>query len=231
MKTYFFTFAFLILAHTAFGQQIKSKNVEFEDLVTLLAAAGYELFSYDITEMLNVRYDIIFVRKEFETGNIEIATSILHVVSNKVLLTDFPESSWQEIIDAVDILDTETQAIYLAEKINFGFYPSDNDSIKRILINVPTIGNINVPLKMRALIMEDLDKKFFSYYTRSFKIETFEENKFIPLILFGSSWKDDNIYRFCGENEIEPDMSSEILKKIPHYYVIGVKFVKETITE
>jgi hypothetical protein len=47
--------------------------------------------------------------------------------------------------------------------------------------------------------------------------------------LFGSSWYDErfNIYRFCGENEINPDMSSEILKDVPHYYVIGVKFNKK----
>ena len=29
------------------------------------------------------------------------------------------------------------------------------------------------------------------------------------------------VYRFCGEREINPDMSSEILKDVPHYYGFG----------
>ncbi|MBR4729229.1 MAG: DUF5041 domain-containing protein, partial [Prevotella sp.] len=28
--------------------------------------------------------------------------------------------------------------------------------------------------------------------------------------------------RFCGENTIKPDLSSDILKYVPHYYIIGV---------
>ncbi|MCL2502285.1 MAG: DUF5041 domain-containing protein, partial [Bacteroidales bacterium] len=75
----------------------------------------------------------------------------------------------------------------------------------------------------------DSDKAFFSYNTRPFKISEFKEDEFIPLILLGSSWYDEryNVFRFCGEKQIEPDMSSEILKDVPHYYVIGVRFVKK----
>lgn len=30
----------------------------------------------------------------------------------------------------------------------------------------------------------------------------------------------------CGAKEIDPDMSTDILKDTPHYYVIGVIFTK-----
>ncbi len=48
----------------------------------------------------------------------------------------------------------------------------------------------------------------------------------IPLILYGSAWLDEkyNIIRFCGEKEIDPEMKAEILKDIPHYYIIGIEF-------
>ena len=77
--------------------------------------------------------------------------------------------------------------------------------------------------------MKDSDKKHFNYHTRPFIIEAFEVDKFIPLVLFGSSWYDErfNVIRFCGEREIDPDLSSEILKDVPHYYVLGIKFVKK----
>jgi hypothetical protein len=229
MKRIFIISCMLVLSCAAFGQQIKTKNVELDDLITLLGASGYELFSYDITEMLNERYDITIVKKEFDAGK-EVTSSNLTMVPNKRLLTDFPESQWQAALDAgITIIDPETKAIAHAEKINFGFSPSDNDSTKFMQINVPDLTRMRNPLKLRGLPMKDSDKKFFGYNTRPFKIETFKEGEFIPLILFGSSWYDErfNAYRFCGEREIDPDMSSEILKDVPHYYVIGVKFVKK----
>ena len=48
------------------------------------------------------------------------------------------------------------------------------------------------------------------------------------MVLFGSMWWDEkaNVHRFCGANEIDRDMSTDILKYIPHYYVIGIKVSK-----
>ena len=68
-------------------------------------------------------------------------------------------------------------------------------------------------------------KKLYMYSARPFKTGEFTTDRFIPLVLLGSAWYDKNIgfYRFCGENEIDPDMSSEILKHIPHYYIIGIE--------
>ena len=218
----------MVLSYSANSQQINKKDVVLDDFITLLNASGYELFSYDISDMLNERYDITIVRKEFEAGK-EISSSNLNVFPNKMLLTDYPETSFQEVIEAgFSIIDPDTQAIAHAEKISFGFYPSDNDSTKFMQINIPIIGSMSLPLKLRGLPRKGSEEKYFSYNTRPFKLKTFEVNEFIPLILYGSSWYEEkfNIYRFCGENEIEPDMSSEILKDVPYYYVIGVKFVK-----
>ena len=229
MKKIFILSCALVLSCAAFCQQIKNKNVELDELFTLLNSSGYELFSYDISEMLNERYDIVFVKKEYSAGK-EIESSNLTMVSNKRLLTDFPESQWQEAIDAgITIIDPETKAIAHAEKISFGFSPSDNDSTKFMQINIPELTRMRCPLKLNGLPTKDSNKKFYSYNTRPFKIGTFKEDLFIPLILFGSSWYDErfNIYRFCGEREIDPDMSSEILKDVPHFYVIGVKFIKK----
>jgi len=184
MKNLFIITCILFLSCTAFGQQIKSKNVELDDLIALLASSGYELFSYDISEMLNERYDITFIQKEFEAGN-EIASSNLTMMPNKRLLTDIPESFRQEFIDAGRIIDPKTQAISHIEKITFGFSPF-NDSTKFIQIsesNRPIMGR---SLKLRGLTTKDSDKMFFYYHTRPFKLNVFKEDEFIPLILFGS---------------------------------------------
>ena len=217
-----------LLSCAAFGQQIKKKNAELEDFFSLLGAAGYEIFSYDISEMLKERYNITFVKKEFSAGK-EIESLDLTTVPNKRLLTEFPESQWQKIIDEGRVIDQETQAIAHVEKIFFGFYPSGNDSTKLMHINVPGFTRMNGKITLKGLVQKDSDNLLFFYNTRPFKISEFKENEFIPLVLLASGWFDEkfNIFRFCGEREIEPDMSSEILKEIPHHYVLGVKFTKK----
>ncbi len=229
MKKIFIISCMLVLSCAAFGQQIKHKNVELDDFITLLGASGYELFSFDVTEMLNERYDIVFIKKEFLAGK-EIESSNLTMVSNKNFLTGFPESQWQKIIEEGRLIDSKTQAIEHVEKFNLGFYPSGNDSTKLMQINVPDVMiKHRITFKLKGHTVKGSDKLFFSYHTRPFKINGFKEDEFIPLILLGSSWYDErfNVYRFCGEREIEPDMSSEMLKDVPHHYVIGVKFVKK----
>ena len=220
----------MLLSYTAFGQEIKSKNAELDDLLTLLRASGYELFSFDITDMLKERYDIVFVSKEYDkNGEINSRNLNFIPVSNKTLLTDFPESQWQTAIDEGLIIDPETKAIAYAEKVSFGFYPSGNDSIKYLQIQIPNFIYTRTTANLRGLPMKDSDKKFFNYQTRPFKISTFKEDTFIPLVLYGSMWFDErfNIFRFCGEREIDPNMSSEILKDVPHYYVFGFIFRKK----
>lgn len=48
-------------------------------------------------------------------------------------------------------------------------------------------------------------------------------------MLVGSAWYDPHIemFRFCGESEIAPDLSQEIVSHVPHFYVIGVETKKE----
>ena len=47
-------------------------------------------------------------------------------------------------------------------------------------------------------------------------------------VALASFWFDEkySVIRFCGAKEIDPDMSTEILKDTPHYYVIGVTLTK-----
>ena len=229
MKKIFIISCMVVLSCAAFGQQIKNKNVELDDLLTLLQASGYELFNFDITEMLNEQYNIEITSKEYVKGGEEITSKNFASTSNKRLMTDFPESQWQKIIDDGRIIDTETKAIAHAEKIAIGLYPSGNDTTVRLQINIPNFTGMGTSYNLRGLPVKDSDKKFYRYYTRPFKIEAFKEDAFIPLILYGSMWYDERfgVFRFCGEKEIDPDMSSEILKDVPHYYVLGVKFVRK----
>ena len=82
----------------------------------------------------------------------------------------------------------------------------------------------------RLLMLRDcrVDKSHrkLDYNIMPFKVDGFEKGKFVPLVLYAAPWWDENyeICRFCGKNELSPDMTSELLKDSPHYFVIGVKF-------
>lgn len=206
-KSLLIAIALICFSCSAFGQEIKSKNAELEDLLTLLKSAGYELFSFDISDMLEEQYNITLTCKEYNKEG-EIESNNLYSVQNKRIFTDFAA---------------------LAEKITFGFYPAKNDSTVFLQIDIPNISTLIRPINLKGLPKKDSDEKSYSYSTRPFEISVFEENKFIPLVLYGSMWWDEKYqtYRFCGESEINPDMSTEILKNIPHYYVFGITFTRK----
>lgn len=88
-------------------------------------------------------------------------------------------------------------------------------------------GGITPKVNLRPL---EQDAKNYHYQSRPFKLTEFQPNVDIPLMLYGSAWYDEKskVHRFCGENEIDPDMSTEILKYIPHYYIVGIRLIETT---
>lgn len=218
----------LLAAATVCGQQIRSRAVGFDDFRTLLEAAGYEAFGFDLTEFLSGedRYDMAVYIKEYEEGR-EIHSRKIPCGPNKVLVTDFPEESRGEI--ARDrMADPEAGVYTQAEGLTIGFYPSGVDSTKMLNIRIPEMREANQRLTLRSITSAS-GYTLTRYYTRPFVVDSFESGKFIPLVFFGSMWFDakHNLFRFCGENEIVPDLSSEIVGNIPHFYVIGIEFTEK----
>lgn len=228
MKKLLLVVCSLFLAASVSGQQIKSQSVGFDDFRVLLEAAGYEMFSFDLTQLLEGtgRYDITVSIKEYESGK-EIHARNFPCGPNKLLVTDFPEESRGEIAPE-EMADPRAGIYVQAEKLSIGFYPSGTDSTKMLNISIPDLREANQRLKLRS-ITSTSGLTLTKYRTRPFKIDSFESGKFIPLVFLGSMWFDakSNLFRFCGDNEIAPDLSSEIVGNVPHFYVIGVEFTKQ----
>ena len=115
----------------------------------------------------------------------------------------------------------------LDEKLVIGFAPSGNDSTAIYTFNFSEGRGFNGRLKLRAIYApEEPTKSRYSYESRPFElVPPFEKGKFIPLVLYGSYWyePETGVSRFCGESIIKPDLSSDIVKSIPHFYVLGIK--------
>lgn len=216
----------LFLASSVFGQQIKSREAGFEEFRTLLERTGYNAYSFDLTELLGDRYNITLSVKEYKDGK-EVKTTRKSLGSNKRMVTDFPEESRKKITPE-QMADPATQTYRQAEKLTIGFYPSGTDTLARLVYDIPTMTTMGDVLTLQGIEQPDA-KTLYWYHQRPFIIDSFEPGKFIPLVFYGSGWYDENVgcCRFCGESKIAADLSSEIVEKVPHFYVIGVEFTKK----
>lgn len=90
-------------------------------------------------------------------------------------------------------------------------------------------GGFNNMLKLQPVFAPEMPtKQAYRYESRPFElVAPVETGKVIPLVLFGSYWyeQETGVSRFCGEKVINPDLSSDIIKSIPHFYVLGIRII------
>lgn len=226
MSKLLLTICALCFSASVSGQQIKARESGFEEFRALFERAGYEAFSFDLSELLGDRYNMVMSIKEYAAGK-EVDSRRISLGSTKTMLTDFPEQSRAKVTREM-MADPDAGVYSQAEKLTIGFYPSEIDTLAQMQVNMPSMGRIHRRLELHAIEQPDA-KPLYWYNVRPFVIDAFEIGKFIPLVFYGSGWYDEcaNICRFCGEKEIAPDLSSEIVEKVPHFYVIGLEFTKK----
>lgn len=177
---------------------IKQRKAISDDYIPILEDAGYKVFSFDMQSLCSDTFSVSVKVNEYKNG--------------KLINNDSSE----------DFYCTTP----LAEKrLLIGFSPMQTDSIKKMIFRIGNIG-YSQPLIQYPISTPYGDE--FLYLARPFKITDFKEDEFIPLVMYGSYWYDEEqgCVRQCGEREILPDLSSDILNYIPHYYVIAIKITK-----
>lgn len=216
------------------GKVIKQSTATFSDYSSLLKESGYEVFPFDISSLSDGQYHITFKIKEYKDGK-KASDDFLGVnltFRNMTLVSDFSKKDQESI--KPEEMDVPERGIYKwGKKIVVGFTPAPNDSIRPMLLEIENMGACNARLPMLPQY-ENNDsikgKKLYMYITRPFKQQELKTGQFIPLVMYGSFWYDKKfgIHRCCGESVIDSDMSSEILKYIPHYYIIGIEVSEPT---
>ena len=231
----------LVIAALAFvgltmqAQEVKPIEASVEDYIALLNQNGYQAYSFDISPMKDTTYQVHFEVREYVADNLEPVSIQPYGrrLKNRTMVKDFfwRELSEEEVaeIKAASV-DYENGVYSRSEKITVGFLPCENDSTKVGRVFLDNQGNFGFSLKLKPINHYGAydNQVIYQYRTLPFKLSAFEEGKFIPLAAYTSFWFDAkyNIIRSCGATELDPDMSTEILKDTPHYYVIGVVFKK-----
>ena len=177
------------------AQILKMSEATFNDYVPLLNAKGYMAYSFDT--------------KDFKGKQLEPV--VMEYVDGKEAGSYLP----------FDV------SFPVGKKLVIGFAPSDADSLYVYSFLSDNGEGFTGKLMLKPVIVpREPAKQRYLYQSRP--IETgyaVDAGKFIPLALFGSYWwdADSGVFRFCGENIIKPDLSSDIIKYIPHFYILGIK--------
>lgn len=227
MKRIQFLGMILMMAVSALSQSIKTKKEVIEDYLPLLQASGYKAYSFDISEFLNDTYEITLKFNEY-VDSLGLVDTFGMPVHNRKMLSAFSEETQQRILKEGRAADPEKGIYSQSDKIMIGFFPTNTDSLYTLYLEVKDRQVIKWPLKLKGLVNPSNNQLEYHYTSRPFKMDKFEEGKFIPLVLFGSFWidKEYGSFRFCGDNEMDPDMSTVQIEYSPHYFVIGVEIRK-----
>ena len=216
-----------LTTQTVAGQvnyQVMPQQALAEDYVKLLNAVGYQTYSFDISSLADSTRILQFLCREYDHGTM-VGEKELFTVSNRIMISDFDEDDQKTIHESGMAYDEANDVLRASRKVLVGFTPLKNDSTERASLEVEDMGHVDFPLTVRPAVNTKTGDTNLDYKTRPFKVPEFQFDTFMPLCLYGSMWYDErfDIFRFCGEIELDPDMSSDMLKDIPHYYVIGVK--------
>ncbi len=204
-------------------KQIVRQDAVFEDYIPLLKKAGYNVFSFDISSLQDTLKAITVDVREYEYGKrTNYRGGYVHF-SNMKMISDFSEFDQEKIL-AEGLADAPERGIYrLAEKLTLAFSPGKNPSQVTMTASMRGMGTFVWPLHLRPLDLPSYESDSqYLYEYRPFELDSFVENEFIPLVLYGSFWKDGEIAHFCGEEVLSSDMSSDMISRIPHFYVVGI---------
>lgn len=235
MKRLLLLIGALFIAASVEAQEITPADVTFDDMRTVLESAGFASYAYDLRSFLqdDGSYEVAIRIKEYDGDRALDNDRVLHLGSTRLLLSDFPEETRAEIPDSM-LLDPERGIIREGGRLVLGRYPTGIDSISRWVFSLENGGRGSLQFDLKAVHAPD-QAPFYSYESRPFVMSGFESGRFIPLLLFGSMWYDAQagVFRFCGEREIDPDLTKGVIvKQVPHFYILGVELTaKQEATE
>lgn len=201
---------------------------DFDAYVSLLNDKGYVVRSYDISQLADTTYMLGLIVREYDGGKMihDGSERFNYMIRNRLMASGFSESARASLDPRKWPIRKRNRDSGL--KNQYRIIPL-NDSTLRVSMEIPETGASYQQLALRPQTHPATGQIQHNYRDRPFKVQEFQSDTFIPLLFVGSAWYDPEIgvFRFCGENEISPDLSEEIVSHIPHFYVVGIQAYKQ----
>lgn len=196
MKHYILSLALLLSCVFAGAQEIRPVKADVSDYVPLLQDAGFGIFAFDISSLNDNAYNISLVVSEYVNG---------------------------ELVSETESYEVESSLYKNPQKLTLGFSPK-SDSMRNVRLYVDDVRVAAKTLTLKPMTAPRYEGDIM-YDLLEFELSKIWVNAVTPLVLLGSYWYDEpfKTVRFYGDEDRTIEMSSPIMKLIPHCYVLGIK--------
>lgn len=199
------------LAFSCFQQEKNPKTfsfyepIETENIVDALTYADLYIFNHHLGEL----------EKDFTVSLIVEEWKNQQLINSDMLFSVSLSSSVPEDIEKVNKLPAKVRT-----KIE-----PQNDSIV-----VAAVALNDVAKSFHIYLTETYDRiKYVPYFPIRYADKTWQTDKNIPLVFYGSMWldKEYDFYRFSNRSYLtgreDDEVRQELLSSSPHYYIIGCR--------
>lgn len=196
MKRIVFAVILLFQFIIASAQVIKPLMTEASDYVPMLRDAGFGVYAFDISSLNENAYNVSLVVSEYVNG---------------------------ELVSETESYEVESSLYKNPQKLTLGFSPK-SDSMRNVRLYVDDVRIAAKTLTLKPMTAPKYEGEVM-YDLLEFELTQIKVNAVTPLILLGSYWYDEpfKTVRFYGDEERTIEMSSPIMKLIPHCYILGIK--------
>lgn len=208
--------------------RVTTQTIQLEDVIDVLDMNDIHVHRFDLQSLLKTHYDITFYVDEYRHAEKQGRVHSFLFGPNIGSVTEYPEEQREAIRREYHLAPDENE--YDRIKTATLVFRVKDDSLVYISMGSPDAGRMIKQLKLYPVEGETRYVSYM-YSSRPFRLDAVAnaDTVEIPLVFFGSGWYDKrfNVTRFCGESEIDPQLQSQIVKDVPHAYVIGMRLEKK----
>ena len=216
--------------------RVTPQPIQLEDVVDVLEMNGISIHRFDLRPLLKTHYNVSFYVDEYRHAEKQGRVHSFMFGPNIMSVEVYPEEQWEAVRQEHHLAPNESEFDYI-KSVTLTLQVKD-DSLATISVGSPGVGRMSKS-SLKLYPVEGYTQAInYMYDSRPFRLESVTDGDTveIPLVFFGSGWYDKrfNVTRFCGESEIDPQLQAEIVKDVPHAYVVGMrleKMPKKTSTE
>lgn len=208
--------------------RVTPQPIQLEDVVDVLEMNGISIHRFDLRPLLKTHYNVSFYVDEYRHAEKQGRVHSFMFGPNIMSVEVYPEEQWEAVRQEHHLAPNESEFDYI-KSVTLTLQVKD-DSLVYISVGSPDAGRMSKRLKLYPVEGETRYVSYM-YSSRPFRLDAVAnaDTVEIPLVFFGSGWYDKrfNVTRFCGESEIDPQLQAEIVKDVPHAYVVGMRLEKK----
>ena len=192
--------------------QYQTNRISELDMLVALELLGIRIFDIPISPAFEKEYSLSVKLDEYVDGK---------KISSKDILPDHPTFKGNTYSHYIEDPIEQKNVWYFDYISKMTFFSKDNDTT--IIVKLSHLAGSVEGIKIKKKTVRE--GQFYNW--RSYSNVDWELNEEVPLLVFASSWYDEQfkIDRFCGTVDLSRDEkeTKELLDNSPHYYIISLK--------